>query len=54
MSRRYLNFKLWAAGRLPADYRPTFSDVSYWLAEGSPPAGQVEVAVTHQHVVQRR
>lgn len=49
MSRRYLTYRLWAAGHL-AGHVPSFADVSFWLAEGAPPAGRVEVEVTHEHV----
>ena len=49
MSRRYLSYLLWRGGRQPADYRPTYCDISFWLAEGAPSVGRVDVEVVHRH-----
>ena len=54
MNRRRLAYLLWRGGRQPAGYVPTYSDVSFWLDEGAPAVGRVDVDVTHHHTVHRR
>jgi hypothetical protein len=51
MSRRYLTYLLWRAGRLP-DHRPGFAELTFWISEGAPPVGEVQV--THNVVHHRR
>jgi hypothetical protein len=52
MSRRYLAYLLWRGGRQPEGYLPTYSDISFWLEEGTPAVGRVDVEVVHHHTHQ--
>lgn len=52
MSRRYLTYLFWRGGRQPADYAPSYSDISFWLDEETPALGKVDVDVIHHHTHQ--
>jgi hypothetical protein len=54
LTRAFVRYQIWKNGRARPDYRPTYFDLTLWMEEGAPPAGQVDVNVLHKHLVVRR